>query len=523
MGAIGNYIHLTYGGYVEHKGLQFGPYLRGIGNIIAGRERSFNNWINKSNHSKLEVLEKQINADLNILNKIQGTTINGDYPSVDEVEQALLEDIGEQLPDRYFRVDLLAAAVEGLLSGGSLEAGLAPSKGKSNASATQQMIATQVNSQLNRLIDMVINEVESIMIAKGVPQKVIESQVNRSKGKLNTFIGNLNQMSKTISTDNIRVQKQLNNILYNLEGQFQNINGENIDNTEIKNLIAGFTAGVARGIGADTAYKGAIGEAVTAASAGRLIQTVGEEIIDTVKVVGDHASSGIIVKDNITPALQSRISNFVNGFSINNEDYTVMTEGSQHNKVDVVVSFKNNKNMNISVKNYSPKSIDYGFENKTGNLFALIQNENKNDFINHYLNLTGIKDFRNDGNRANIVKLIKKIVVAKLITGYNTLSFENGSVDNMATANVFAVYQTGNYGAQVKLYNMGDILKTLFNGERYNNINIPEYLYDANKKVNPRARGNEKVTAIQTRLTNMLSQLNRQVSYTFYLNELTKD
>ena len=42
MGAIGNYIHLTYDGYTGH-GLKFGPYHKGVGKVIANRERSFEN------------------------------------------------------------------------------------------------------------------------------------------------------------------------------------------------------------------------------------------------------------------------------------------------------------------------------------------------------------------------------------------------------------------------------------------------------------------------------------------------
>ena len=466
-------------------------------------------------------LENQINKDLKILNNFQKINKDKVYPESTEIEQALIEDISRNLTDKYFRIDLLAAAAQGILSESGYKAGLASTQGSSNASATQHTVALKVNNQLNVIINEVISEIEGILGKQGVPKSTIEKQVNRSRGKTQTFIKNLNNMSKTVDPENISTKKQLENILLNLA-----INLENeTSNVEIKNLINNFITGVAQGTVKDKEYKGRIGEAITAAAAQRLSGTVLNNVIDTVSVVGDFKSSKIIVKDNLTPSLLNKRNKLVNNSDISKDtdDYIMTTTGKQSDKVDVTISFKDQKPMNISVKNYKPKAItNTGFQNKTGNLLALLQNENKNDFINHYLNLISIKDFREDGNTKNITLLIKKIVVSKLITGYRTITAVEGNIINMAEANVFAVFTDDKDGGKVKLYNMEDILRDIFSGDKYTHINVPDSLVKSNVKIYPQARSGsqQQIQGIQARLANLVSKLNRQVSYTFALKNI---
>lgn len=193
------------------------------------------------------------------------------------------------------------------------------------------------------------------------------------------------------------------------------------------------------------------------------------------------------------------------------------TSGTQADKVDVEITLRNKEHASISVKNYSPTSLEAGIRNTSANLLMLLQNENNDDFINHFLNLSSLKEYYNDFNRIAAYNLIKEIVIAKLITGYNTVTSATG--DTMTTANIFAVYNAqgttladGSKGASVKLYDMRDILMNIFEGKRYNNLYIPQFFYEANRKQ----------SNYMMRITNIMKQLSVKVSYTLKEEDYAK-
>ena len=77
----------------------------------------------------------------------------------------------------------------------------------------------------------------------------------------------------------------------------------------------------------------------------------------------------------------------------------------------------------------------------------------------------------------DINDLVRKITIAKLITGYNTTTGLEGQT--MAEANVFAVFNSDTY--EVKFYNMKDVLQNIFSAGRYKSMSIPSYFYTENK------------------------------------------
>lgn len=201
-------------------------------------------------------------------------------------------------------------------------------------------------------------------------------------------------------------------------------------------------------------------------------------------------------------------------------DFIASTELTKANKMDVVLQMKNGSKLGISVKNYSDATmIKKGIENSVANLLTLLQNENEDDFINHYLNLSSIKKdgdyiFRNDLNREAAYKLIRQIIAAKLLTGYNTTAGLNETVQN--TAKLLIRYNdkgtnlaNGRKGASVEIYAMKDILKKgLFSRNRYNIRGFPEFLI------------NEAETTPEIRIHKIISQLAIPVSHTVTLSDL---
>ena len=107
-----------------------------------------------------------------------------------------------------------------------------------------------------------------------------------------------------------------------------------------------------------------------------------------------------------------------------------------------------------------------------------------------------------------INNFIRKLTIAKLITGYRTVTGESGGT--MAEANVFAVFNSDTY--TVKIYNMKDVLNGVFNGGRYQKMVIPSYFY----------KNNIKTANYTTRISNIIKQLNVSVSYTLKEEEYAK-
>ena len=92
----------------------------------------------------------------------------------------------------------------------------------------------------------------------------------------------------------------------------------------------------------------------------------------------------------------------------------------------------------------------------------------------------------------------------------------------MLDGNVFAVFTDDKDGGKVKLYSMEDILRNIFAGDKYTHINVPDSLVKSNVKIYPQARSGsqQQIQGIQARLANLVSKLNRQVSYTFALKSI---
>jgi hypothetical protein len=182
---------------------------------------------------------------------------------------------------------------------------------------------------------------------------------------------------------------------------------------------------------------------------------------------------------------------------------------------------KNKSNVGISVKNYSDETMSKkGIHNSVTNVLTLLQNENADDFINHYLNLSSIQEnnnyvFKDSFSREAAYKLIRQIIVAKLLTGYNTLS--DSGEQTQDTAKLLIRYNdkgtklsNGKKGASVEIYNMRDILKKgLFARNRYNIKGFPEFLL-----------GNEKQESSEIRIHQIVSKLAIPVEHSVSLLDL---
>ncbi len=520
MSAIGDYVHLTYEGYA--KGPQLGsgkpPYEKGVGAIIRSHETAFMRDVDKMKSRILKNLQEQMNKDLALLNAFQMANKGKvDYPEINELIEAFLDDLNSELTDKWFQIDLVAAASNGLLSSAGFFAGRAKTKKTRGKDFTsyQQSVIQNVNQNIEDILMNTISEIEAVLTKQGFPADQIQKNITKTRHKVQTFINNLQNNMRAIDPSNKTAQKKIKQIFDKLSSMVLNENDK--QNSDIITLVNTVLAGISMGIEGKGSYKGDMGEAITTVMAKHLAATAGLGIEKVMTVGTSGRSQRGILTSNFSKDIDW---GQVLGKDVGQSeygDYLLTTSGTQADKVDVEISLKNNEHASISVKNYSPKSLARGIRNESANLLMLLQNENDDDFINHFLNLSALKEYREDYNRIAAYNLIRKIVIAKLITGYNTVTSANGDV--MTTANIFAVYNAqgmtlgdGTKGASVQLYDMRDILTAIFNKDRYNNLNIPQFFYNANIKQSD----------YTIRISNIMKQLAVKVSYTLKEEDYAK-
>lgn len=163
----------------------------------------------------------------------------------------------------------------------------------------------------------------------------------------------------------------------------------------------------------------------------------------------------------------------------------------RQNKVDVTIMLedpntKEKKVMDISVKHAGGSDVLTFVSN--GSLWNMIAQENYNDFVNHYINITAPKanynetyswnTFNNTNERKNAVSLVSKyygaaestmnqLVKAKAVAGYNLTRSTDGKIQQMKMPNYLNIYST-TYGGWLT-YTMNDIYNYFIGADTYEN------------------------------------------------------
>ena len=522
MSAIGDYIHLTYEGYMGIRKTA-DPYFYQAGKVIKQHRGDFYKDVDKMTSSLIPKLQKEINAQLDIMNafqeKYQGSK---EYPEENIVIQRLLENIAEKLGDKWFRQDILQAIANGFLSGEAMTISKALTSQKNTAlTDIQAQTVKHANEKLGIMLQKVLGNVAALLRKNQVSEQEIQSHIGASQQNINNFLQWLSQQNSTVAEKDSVIENEIRKIFENLKNIMLD------ENTTSKTLVQPLIEELIHSISVYKKYtdwKGEGGEVLTYAIVKGALASAFKSVAD-VDVVGTtgRSLSGIdttkfskIFEDQYSILLRGKGDDAKFSYG----DFIASTELTKANKMDVVLQMKNGSKLGISVKNYSDATmIKKGIENSVANLLTLLQNENKDDFINHYLNLSSIKKdgdyvFRNDLNREAAYKLIRQIIAAKLLTGYNTTAGLNETVQN--TAKLLIRYNdkgtnlaNGRKGASVEIYAMKDILKKgLFSRNRYNIRGFPEFLI------------NEAETTPEIRIHKIISQLAIPVSHTVTLSDL---
>lgn len=515
MSAIGDYVHLTFAGYVKEKGEDRGPFFEYCGSALAIREKHFNQWIDKQFSPIKKELEQELQKNLSLLKSFKDNKGNISMVEENEIAMALIEDLWNELEIKYLTVDKIAATSSGLIDSASFFSGTNVGKNGANTFRQQMTVGninTQIQNLLNNTLDTINKEIFSILSKDDLETKKINDAVLKTRNKLNSFILNLSQKMKVIDTSS---QKNTFNILQKIFKDLQEELEKNEElNTSINlmNKLNKLAYGLTRGI-TENQFKGDIAEALIAITARRMSGIALKEsnkTISSAMVSGQERSSRGIDTNNFIPGLDWEKIADKESFKRPFGEFIVSADAVQ-DKVDIKIELEGGEHTYISAKNYSAKSLKDGVTNKSASFLSLIQNENGNNLINHYLNLNAV-----NGGRATLKRnadaynnFIRKITIAKLITGYSTIVGLNSQT--MSVANVFAVFDSTNY--TVNLYDMKDVLNGIFSGNRYQSMYIPQYFF----------RENVSASTPQARIGNLLRTINISVAYTLRESEYAKN
>ena len=516
MSAIGDYVHLTYEGYVERKGADREPFFKYCGSALAIREKHFNQWIDKQFSPIKKELEQELQKNLLLLKSFKDNKGNISMVEENEIAMALIEDLWNELETKYLTVDKIAATSSGLIDSASFFSGTNTGKNGANTFRQQMTVGninTQIQNLLNNTLDTINKEIFSILSKDDLETKKINDAISKTRNKLNSFILNLNQKMKVIDTSS---QKNTFNILQKIFKDLQKELEKNEElNTSINlmNKLNRLAYGLTRGI-TENQYKGDISESLITVIARRMSGIALKEsnkTISSAMVSGQERSSRGIDTNNFIPGLNwENILTNKESFKRPFGEFIVSADAVQ-DKVDIKIELEGGEHTYISAKNYSAKSLKDGVTNKSASFLSLIQNENGNNLINHYLNLNAVNGGRDtlEPNAEKYNNFIRKITIAKLITGYSTIVGLNSQT--MSVANVFAVFDSTNY--TVNLYDMKDVLNGIFSGNRYQSMYIPQYFFG----------DNVSAPTPQRRIENLLKKINISDAYTLRESEYAKN
>lgn len=190
-------------------------------------------------------------------------------------------------------------------------------------------------------------------------------------------------------------------------------------------------------------------------------------------------------------------------------DFITTIDIPTQNKVDMTITLKDGEDLNFSLKNYN---LNYADAKKNGMitlvsgtpLLSLIQNENDNDFINHYLNISlphlatkGATTYEMDtyAKAKEYDTVMRELILLKAATGDNVYKWNEDSqtFGTIGTANVFMV--NDNSKGRIKIISMQSLLEKVYASKGYT-VGLPSY-----------QSWNRKEEHVKTRIAGIVTQL----------------
>lgn len=510
--AVGDYVHLTYAGYVEKRGAKKTPYFATYGAVMTRRTTQLKQWIEKQDSP----IRKQLEAETqNIVRMLAESKNKAETMAMSQltnpITEGVLSDIFEALKEEnlFKRIDKYAALEGGLLEATGFQMGKA-------AYIQNADVRGKTISLINQALAQIQMDTENILSGQKKSLNSINKQIQNIKIKQEQLITQLEGFNYLNAGKNKQTAKAVNQLFKNLRAAINRTGVKDLKDTinlteMLKNIVEGIEMSNATSI-----YVGSIAEAVTKVAADRL-QRVGKYYIGKTLIEGaERAPRGLV-----TTNFSSEFTNLQDLLKTKTEknqfgEHFIMSSTSSQTKVDVNIEVLEGEDAKLSVKNYSEKTVnDFGFGFASGDFLSLIQNENKNNLINHFLNLNSIPSHHTlDTSREAINDYVRQLTITKLITGYRTVVGEKNL--SMDSANIFVFFNSTNY--TVKFYSMSDLLNSvLFVNSRYKELKIPpQDLFISAQE------GKTRYSDSAQRITDILRKLRVTVSYHMSKGELPK-
>lgn len=513
MGAIGDYIHWSHAGYKEKTGRQEGPYLDGAQAAIDNRNDILNRWVaQQGKKNEAQILEKEIDKILQQLKGFQeksahaggGVELHGDAAA-----QALAADMLRVLPEKYVRMDLVEAFALGTLNKAAYHS--ATNNIKGSGSALQQVEYQQVKQQIENFLNSYIKNIENTINSLGteVYKNDIFTYINKIKNTTDGFLAHVGAMQKnkgTFEKEFHTYEKEIKKMYKQLEQVI--VKADPNSSTQLTNLCKSLVNGLSAGIGANNSI-GDIGEAIARLAGEKIGLTLDKEI-EEVKTLGADSSHRGLKTSNFSSRVQVKnLTHLKSKQKIG--DFYLTSDSSKQDLVDVQIEFKTGETMNLSIKTRkSSKANAFKIEFEVANILELLQNENDGDFVNHFFNLNAIKGLQNQKERKNINVITRKLILAKLIAGYNRTVVGGQQLP----ADYFVIIDDIKFKAHV--IPMGRLLQYIFEGSGqgalYNKVRLPVNLITANTYV-PGEHG------LLIRINNVMKRLAVSTKASYNFNE----
>lgn len=513
MGAIGDYIHWSRAGYKEKTGRQEGPYLDSAQAAIDNRNKILNRWVaQQGKTNEAQALEKEIDKILQQLKTFQeqsAHTDGGIELHENAVAQALAADMLRVLPEKYVRMDLVEAFALGTLNSAAYSA--ATSNIKGSGSDLQQVEYKQVKQQIENFLNNYIKNIENTIdsLETKIYKDDISTYINKIKNATDGFLTQVGAMQKnkgSFSKEFHAYGKEIGKIDEQLKQIIAKADPNN--STKLMSLCKSLINGLSAGIGASNSI-GDIGEAIARLAGEKIGLTLMKEIED-VKTLGAESSHRGLGTSNFSNRVQvQNLTHLKTSKKIG--DFYLTSDSSKQDLVDVQIEFKTGETMNLSIKTRKKtKANAFKIEFEVANILELLQNENDGDFVNHFFNLNAIQGLQNQKERKNINAVTRKLILAKLIAGYNRTVVGG----HQLPADYFVIIDDEKFKAYV--IPMRRLLQYIFEGSGqgalYNKVRLPVNLVTANAYV-------EGKHGILIRINNVMKRLAVSTNASYNFNE----
>jgi hypothetical protein len=248
--------------------------------------------------------------------------------------------------------------------------------------------------------------------------------------------------------------------------------------------------------------------------AGVAVANLREYLTDA--IVGKSSSYGQYLKINFSDEFVDIEKLATKGWSYDTKDGNVTVTRPTQDKVDVKITTPEGIKT-LSVKNYNFRKGSAQISLVTGmSLLTIMQNENQDDFINHYLNITSSRSEEKNlhyvaAARMQMHQLMRDIILINALTGLNISKTMKGGKKpgrERTVADYFVINDNSKPGS-FKIYSMSELLdfssfSHLSGLSKYVTVNgydDPEWINEG-----PDAK---------TRITNLIMQTHRMKLHAF--------